>query len=237
MKPRMSARTCRGGGVLEHVFDIVPPEPEALRGADDEAVVVVAAIEEWNRIEAAAECPAVGCDRGADSRRCDRRASGRRGPVTGGTSAAAESPPRSAPAQEGLQSDAARRDAAPPAAPGRGAVSGRHGQLPGDLGDQLAHATSSTTTSRWRRSTPRWPSGPRPGVSSRITSSSRPSTSGCAATTPMRCAAPGSARAAETSMSAMKRRIRHHRGVGTAVCHRRPRTASPADGYGTRRVR
>jgi hypothetical protein len=86
-----------GGGILEHVFDIVPPEPEALRGADDEAVV--AAIEEWNRIEAAANARRLDAIAELTADAAIGRASGRRGPVTGGIRRRAKSPPRSAPAR------------------------------------------------------------------------------------------------------------------------------------------
>lgn len=39
-------------GILEIIFERTPPEPAALRGADDATVTV--AIEAWGRIEAAA---------------------------------------------------------------------------------------------------------------------------------------------------------------------------------------
>ncbi len=52
------------------MFEEVPPEPEALRGADDDAVV--AAIEEWNRLESAVSARRLDAIAELTSRRCDK---------------------------------------------------------------------------------------------------------------------------------------------------------------------
>jgi hypothetical protein len=56
--------------ILEHVFDTLPPEPEALRRADDDALVD--AIEEWARIEGAASARRLDAIAELTSRRCDQ---------------------------------------------------------------------------------------------------------------------------------------------------------------------
>jgi hypothetical protein len=52
------------------MFEEVPPEPEVLRGADDDAVV--AAIEEWNRLESAVSARRLDAIAELTSRRCDK---------------------------------------------------------------------------------------------------------------------------------------------------------------------
>jgi hypothetical protein len=52
------------------MFDSLPPEPDALRSADD--ATVVAAIEEWARIEAAASARRLDAIAELTSRTCDK---------------------------------------------------------------------------------------------------------------------------------------------------------------------
>jgi hypothetical protein len=57
--------------MIEIMFEVELPDPEALRGADD--VAVVAAIEECNRLEAAAGARRLAAIAELTSRRCDKQ--------------------------------------------------------------------------------------------------------------------------------------------------------------------
>ncbi len=74
--------------ILEHMFDKSPPEPAALRRADDAAVVT--AIEEWARIEAAAGARRLDAIAELTRRRCDKEGKRAEWACDGWDSAAAE---------------------------------------------------------------------------------------------------------------------------------------------------
>src|ERR1700736_1045002 len=77
-----------GAGTIECMFECMPPEPEALRDADD--VTVVAAIEEGSRTEAAAGARRLAAIAELTSRRCDKEGKRAEWACDGWDSAAAE---------------------------------------------------------------------------------------------------------------------------------------------------
>ncbi|MFZ0831707.1 MAG: DUF222 domain-containing protein, partial [Mycobacterium sp.] len=70
------------------MFEVLPPEPLALRDADDETVV--AAIEDWNRIEAAVSARRLDAIAELTSRRCDKEGERAQWACDGWDSAAGE---------------------------------------------------------------------------------------------------------------------------------------------------
>jgi len=123
-------------GMIEIMFEVELSGLEALRGADD-AAVVVAAIEECNRLEAAAGARRLAAIAELTSRRCDKQGKRAEWACDGWDAVAAE-----VACALGVRHNKASSQmslALAPAAQGGRVVCRGPGELSGHLGDRLAH--------------------------------------------------------------------------------------------------